>query len=166
MEIGYSNIACSYNELYREEQLAKIEAVMRYFKLPITALLLDIGCGTGIASERFKCKKFGLDNSIPLLKLAKGLDRVGGLAERLPFKTKAFDAVICLTAIHNFSNPLVAVEEMLRVSNQQVVSVLKRSKDYENLCNIIRDLLWVEHEIDSDKDTIFITRFQISTKQP
>jgi len=162
MSIGYSPIASSYNELYREEQLAKVEAVLKHFKPDRRDLLLDLGCGTGLASSGFKSRKVGLDNSMALLRLAPGLERVCGTAERLPFKTKCFDVVICLTAIHNFQEFKAALGEMQRVSNRQVVSVLRRSEKYREISNTIREMLVIQHEIETERDTIFIT--QVATR--
>ena len=161
--IGYSEIAPSYHELHKEEQLEKLRLVLPYLKLKKNALILDIGCATGLSSFLLSCNKVGLDSSMEMLRHAPDdMDKVCGLAETLPFKHHCFDAVICLTAIHNFADFRSAIAEMKRVSKGSVVvSVLKRSKRYEAIMNALTKGLLIDKELESDKDTILICKIAI-----
>ena len=49
--ITYSEIASSYNELYKDEQIKKLSMIKRNIK--IAPVLLDVGCGTGISTNYF-----------------------------------------------------------------------------------------------------------------
>ena len=64
----YNKIASGYNELYEEEQLKKLKNIKDNIKVNITDKLLDIGCGTGISTNYFKCKSTGIDNSKEMIK--------------------------------------------------------------------------------------------------
>lgn len=156
--MDYDKLAKSYNDLYLEEQLEKLRVISRHIKVKVSDKLLDIGCGTGISTNFFKCKSIGIDSSKKLIKFGKG-NLIYGVAEKLPFKERFFDIVLCITAIHNFENPEKAIEEILRVKKDKatvVITLLKKSKKY----NVIRKLIkrnFKTKEIDSQKDTIFIS---------
>ncbi len=153
----YNKIAKSYNELYEEEQLNKLDIIKRHIKIKKSDKLLDIGCGTGISTTFFDCKSIGIDKSKEMLKLGKG-KRIFGKAEKLPFKDKSFDIILCITAIHNFENQERSLNEILRVKKenaQVIISLLKKSKDYSKIKSLIIKKLKVK-EIESEKDTIFI----------
>jgi SAM-dependent methyltransferase len=90
--IGYSN------ELY--DTIAQ-------FGLRRGATILDVGCGTGIASAPFVANGFpvtGLDSSEAMLKKAKERNPqatfVRGEAEALPFPNERFDVVISAQTFH------------------------------------------------------------------
>ncbi len=157
--MDYNIIAKSYNGLYKEEQLEKLRIIKDYIKIKNNYKLLDIGCGTAISTNFFKCSTFGLDNSFNMLKQGRG-DLVNGSAENLPFKDKAFDIILCVTSIHNFGNPKKAINEIKRVKkdkSQVVITLLKKSKNYNRIKAIIKKKLNITKETDSKKDTIFIS---------
>ncbi|OHA17410.1 MAG: hypothetical protein A3H57_00975 [Candidatus Taylorbacteria bacterium RIFCSPLOWO2_02_FULL_43_11] len=75
-------------------------------------LILDIGCGTGIASEQL-CEKgaevSGTDIDADMIREAKANNRYSieyrvARAEKQPFKDRAFDAVTAFSAFHWFAN--------------------------------------------------------------
>ena len=75
-------------------------------------LILDIGCGTGIASEQL-CEKgaevSGTDIDADMIREAKADNRYSieyrvARAEKQPFKDRAFDAVTAFSAFHWFAN--------------------------------------------------------------
>ena len=92
----YSSIASGYDELYGEEQKEKFETIKKHIKLK--PLALDIGCGTGVVD--IGVKSIGIDPSLGLLKLHKGI-RVCAKAESLPFKDHSFNSIVSLTALHH-----------------------------------------------------------------
>ena len=48
----YNKIAKSYNGLYKEEQLKKVDIILKHIKPK--GKLLDIGSGTGISTKPFE----------------------------------------------------------------------------------------------------------------
>ncbi len=94
---------------------------------------LDVACGPGNFTRRFggivgpQGLVVGIDASETMLRrgaeeLRDGtIDNVAlvrGDALRLPFTDASFDAVCCFAALHLFSDPLAALEEMRRVLRQ------------------------------------------------
>ena len=155
--MDYDSISKSYNELYQEEQLKKLEIIKKYIKVKLTDKLLDVGCGTGISTNFFKCKSIGIDPSKNLIKQGtKNL--IYGKAEKIQFKDKYFDITISITAIHNFNNYKKGLREIKRVTKPKgkiIITLLKKAKKYQE----IKDLIIKEIKpriIDSEKDTIFI----------
>lgn len=152
----YDKIARGYNELYGSEQLRKLRIIKKLLDFKKTDFVLDVGCGTGL-SKALGCKLVGIDPSEELIKQANIL-AIKGVAEKLPFKDKTFDAVVSVTAIHNFKDPERALKEMKRVLKKEklAVTVFKKSKRF----NEIRDLIkreFVVKEFDEGRDMIFYT---------
>ena len=157
--MDYDIIAKSYNSLYKEEQINKLKIIKRKLVINKNNKLLDIGCGTTISTNFFKCKTFGVDKSLRMLKEGFGF-RVNGAAENLPFKDKSFDIVLCVTSIHNLENTEKAIDEILRIkkkNSQVAITLLKKSKKHQKIRKIIYKKLRNIEEIDEKKDTIFIS---------
>jgi len=154
----YNEISEGYEELHREEQLKKLELIADYLRPKKTDFLLDVGCGTGITTERWGCVKTGADPAIKLLKKTKkGVFYINAEAEHLPFKDKSFDIVISITAIQNFHNVKKGIEEIKRVGKKRfVLSVLKKSERIGKIKGIIERNFKVKKIIEEDKDFIFI----------
>lgn len=158
----YDKIADSYEELYGGEQLEKLEIISWYIKVKKTDKLLDIGCGTGISTNFFKCNSTGIDPGRKLLKKGKG-NLIYGKAEKLPFKEKTFDIILCITAVHNFKNPEKAIKEILRVTKPDakiVITLLKKSGNYAKIKNLIKEHFRKIKEVNSARDTIFIINYK------
>lgn len=151
MENYYNEISTAYDELHLEEQSKKLSIIKSHWNPK--GLILDIGCGTNIASKFFN-NIIGIDNSFSMLR--QGIN-VCAKAESLPFKTKSFDAILCLTAIHNFNDHKKAIKEMKRILKKDciAISILKKSSKFNEIkkeilkkfnCRIFED----------EKDVIFI----------
>jgi len=152
----YDDISEGYEELYREEQLKKLDLIAKHFKQSPNDLLLDVGCGTGLTTSPWKCKKIGLDPAIKLLKKAKPGLYVNAEAEHIPFKDKTFDIVISITAVQNFDDIEKGLKEIKRVSkNRVIISFLKKSSKRHLIEKNIRRLFNVRQIIEEDKDIIF-----------
>ncbi len=152
----YSGIAQGYEELHKDEQLGKLKLVLERLQYQKTDRVLDVGCGTGLSSLLFNCQKFGIDPAFELLQQAKPrLPVVQGIAEQLPFRDNAFDIVICLTALHNFTDPARALLEMKRVGTGKfAISILKRAKQFEELMKMVSKTFKVKEMLEDPKDFI------------
>mgnify|MGYP001567619447 CR=1 FL=1 len=152
----YDSISGGYDELHGEEQRRKAKLVLDLIKLKKTVSFLDIGGGTGYATEIFPGKRVVLEPSKGLREKVKGIS-VAGMAEKLPFPNKSFTLAICLTAIHHFKDPKKALQEMKRVSKKYVaVSLLKKAKNYEKLNELIKKELPKCEIIDDEHDVIYL----------
>lgn len=155
----YSAIAKSYDELYGEEQKKKAKIILENFKVSSKDFLLDIGCGTGISTKEFNCRKIGLEPEFELLKQAD-FPVVCGVAEKLPFKNKSFDVVISLTAMHNFKDFNSALQGIERTGKKElVISVLKKSTHKDKIVSSIKKMFNVKKIVDEEKDVILFAKF-------
>jgi ubiquinone/menaquinone biosynthesis C-methylase UbiE len=147
--MNYDQIAKSYNELHREEQLKKIKLIIDLLKIK-EETVLDVGCGTAFYSNLIK-NYTGIDPSKEMIKQAK-IKIILGQGENLPFKNKEFDTVISISAIHNFKDPIKGIEEIKRVAKNKIaISVFKRAKKLKIIENQLKDF----NRIEEDKDIIF-----------
>ncbi len=146
----YDKVAPGYNELHKDEQLAKVRIVLKEINLSRDTIL-DVGCGTALYSYLFRFYT-GIDSSQGMLDQANA-KVVFGEAENLPFEDKSFDIVISVTAIHNFKDPKKAIQEMKRVARKKVIiTLLKKAKNFEEILNELKDF----RQIDQEKDLVLI----------
>ena len=92
------------------------------------ATLLDVGCGTGYFSRRFRqagLSVTGIDPDIHMLEYARQqsneIDYQQGRAESLPYANDSFDYVAAVTSLCFVEQPELAVAEMWRVAKQAVL---------------------------------------------
>lgn len=151
----YDEIAESYNKLHGDEQLRKAKLILKHLKVKKSDKLLDVGCGTGIATELFPCKLQGIDPAKELVKQCS-FPAIVGKAEALPFKDNEFDLVISLTAVHNFDDIEKGLNEIKRVAKKRVIlSILKKSSKLNEIESLIKKLFKVGETIDDIHDLIF-----------
>lgn len=154
----YDIIAPGYDELHKEEQLKKYRVIQKNLVIGEENKLLDVGCGTGFSSEIFRCRIMGIEPSREMIKKKKtseNADFFQGRAEHLPFKDKAFDIIICVTAIHNFENPRKALEEMKRVGKGKgAITIMRKARKAQELRTLVEELFKVEDVVEEDKDSI------------
>ena len=120
MSADYSNLAEAY-DTYRIGYSADLYAALTEFGLQGGSKVLDVACGTGLASEpliKSGARVTGLDQSGEMLEYAKRnfpqSEWLQGTAEKLPFEDAAFDAAICAQAFHWFDRAQ-AMNEIVRV---------------------------------------------------
>ena len=97
--------------------------------------LLDVGCGTGHFSRRFRdagVSVIGVAPDQPSLVFARRIlpeiGYIGGNALALPFSARVFDHAIAVTSMCFIPQPESALGELLRVSKKRVVlGLLNRS---------------------------------------
>jgi SAM-dependent methyltransferase len=85
--------------------------------------LLDLGCGTGRALQ-LVTGAFGADASREMLSQAPRGRVVCSLAGALPFRTGAFEAVLCTNSFHHYPEPLETLREIRRVLSAHGRAVL------------------------------------------
>jgi SAM-dependent methyltransferase len=100
--------------------------ILRMLDLSPTDRVLDVGCGPGNYTRRIAEKStegtvVGIDPSEAMLARAVNhgvsgnLAYVRGDAAELPFRDAKFDAVCCVGVIHLLEDPMVGLDEMVRV---------------------------------------------------
>ena len=159
----YDATAKGYLELHGEEQLRKARTVLAYLKqhklIDASTRLLDVGAGTTHATALFPGDRTAIEPSKELLKQAKdaSIKLVHGSAESLPFVDKWFDVVICLTAIHNFTDIEKGLDELKRVASKTVViTVLKKSPKHDAIIKAINKRFKTIATLDDVTDTILV----------
>jgi len=162
----YDTLAAGYDELHGEEQRRKLAILKDYLKPHDDALLLDVGCGTGMSSDIFNCRIIGIDNSQAMLREGKRKERnnadyLRGKGENLPFKDRVFDHVISVTALHNFTDPKRALGEIKRVCRKNgAVTVLKKAKGARDLEALVDEVLGITDLVDGDFDRLLFFNIQ------
>jgi len=155
----YDEISEGYEELHKEEQLKKVELIKKYLKVKSSDKLLDVGCGTGLTTESWDCKRYGVDPAPKLLARARGRDKIEyklAPAESIPYPDDFFDVVVSITAIQNFEDISKGLEEIRRVGKSRfVLSFLKKSPKKELIDKLIRKIFEVTNIIEEDKDLIY-----------
>lgn len=152
----YSSIALGYDELHGEEQKRKLRLILDCIPFTSKELVLDVGCGTGIATRVLPSKVIGIDPSFGLL-LQAPFPVACGKAESLPFKDKVFDKAISLTAFHHVEDPLVALQEMRRVTKKEIIlTILKKSPRATALVHFLHTLCEIHKKLDDLHDHIFV----------
>lgn len=153
----YDEISQGYEELYREEQQKKLDYISQFFTPQKDDLLLDVGCGTGVTTRYWDCRRVGIDPAIKLIRRAKNAYYLNGEAEHLPFKDNSFDVVVSITAIQNFHDIKKGLAEIKRVGKERfVLSALKKSEKIKGIRREIQKIFDVTEEHEEDRDIIFI----------
>jgi ubiquinone/menaquinone biosynthesis C-methylase UbiE len=95
--------------------------------------ILDVGAGTGefthILREASPATVVAVDADWDLLRAGEVDESVVGDATRLPFRTDAFDLVVCQALLINLPEPAAAIREFARVSSELVAAVEPDNSD-------------------------------------
>ena len=120
----FSNLYDTVNPFIWNEEMR--DQALAWFDLDADDRVLDVGCGTGFATEgllQHTDEVHGLDQSDG--QLSKAFAKFGkqgdvrfyrGDAERLPFRTNSVDALWSSGSIEYWPNPVDALEEFRRVT--------------------------------------------------
>lgn len=134
--IGYSN------ELYD---------MIAAFGLRRGATILDVGCGTGIASEPFAMNGFpvtGVDPSEAMLSQASqrvpNASLVKGEAEALPFPNERFDVVISAQTYHWFDRARALAEGFRVLRRNGMIAVWWKHLMAQDTVKMLRDSVFRE----------------------
>lgn len=129
----------------------------------VNSLVLDIGCGTGFFTSKFK-KVVGLDVSRNNLLTAKQLlpekDFVLADATFLPFKQNSFDGSISMEVLEHISDPVETINEIHRCLVKGgmyllSVDVFSPSRPFSRFITekfVVTKELWHKKTILSDKN--------------
>jgi len=133
-------MATGYDAQYGSEQAEKFEATLNLVKLEPEAVVLDVGCGTGLLLERIMGNSefvVGVDFSRGMLRVAKeklrlfpNVGLVCADSDFLPFCEGVFSNVFAVTLLQNMPNPMATCRELVRVAKKNalfVVTGLKKS---------------------------------------
>jgi len=132
----YDEDSRSYDALYADEQLTKLEAALGA-GWKARGRLVDFGCGTALLTSRLArgCDAaVGVDVSIGMLRLAKRrrkVDLVLADASWPPLRPGAFDSLVCFTSFQNFRRKREAMKGMvacLQEDGSAVFSLLWRGE--------------------------------------
>lgn len=155
----YDEISEGYEELHKEEQEKKIAVIKKHLKVKKTDKLLDVGCGTGLTTKPWDCKRYGIDPSKKLLEKAGQKEIINyklASAESIPYKDHFFDIVISITAVQNFNDIEKGLKEIKRVGRDKfVLSFLKKSDKKEFIEKKIKELFNINMTIEQEKDIIY-----------
>lgn len=161
----YSNIAKGYNRLHQAEQEKKLIIIcdMLLAEPLLEGPLLDVGAGTGfsldILAKKLNTTCVGIEPSQGMIKEYTGTQElIQGQAENLPFSDETFSACISVTAIQNFSDIPLGIEEIRRVTKKKgtiIISCLKKSPKIKFVTETLSELLEVQEIIEEEKDLIF-----------
>jgi SAM-dependent methyltransferase len=119
---AYSEVADSY-DLATERITAQVnDPILDAVGATQGTRLLDVACGPGrlsAAASRRGCLVTGIDLAEPMVAIARRRCEQGvfhaGDAERLPFESGRFDAVVCSLGVLHFADPEQAIGEARRV---------------------------------------------------
>jgi ubiquinone/menaquinone biosynthesis C-methylase UbiE len=130
----YDATAQIYDTRYREEQAAKIKAALRHVQLDAGAVVLDVGCGTGLlfghvadAAERVVGLDFSRKSLLAARDRSKTFSSVGLVladADSMPFKDHVFSHVFAFTLIQNMPCPAETLQELERAARSKAVFVV------------------------------------------
>lgn len=92
--------------------------------------ILDVGCGTGelsrVLAEETAGEVVGIDADTELLAVAQSnvaIPLLAGDATRMPLSADVADLVVCQALLVNLPDPVAAVREFARVSNDLVAAI-------------------------------------------
>lgn len=117
----YDAVADGYDVRYRNYDYAEIKAGLAAFlgDAPLDAIL-EVGCGTGFWLRALAGRAAvvaGVDRSAAMLARARGSGAalIRGRAESLPWRDASFDRLVCINALHHFSDRDAFFAEARRV---------------------------------------------------
>lgn len=114
------------SQLFHRRRYRVLILVLKTLSRGYIESLLDVGCGRGYLYDMLRCEGVEVDNYVCLdidhLKLveAYGL-RVCADACRLPIATRRVKYVVVSEVLEHLRNPLIALNEILRVAEKYVI---------------------------------------------
>lgn len=124
--VEYDGVANSYNQRYKIGAYKPQGIASKLLNLiheTDAKRVLEVGCGTGhwLNLLQEQARVVGIDQSLGMLRKAVELEGkftlIQGDADLLPFRSKRFNVVYCVNALHHFKNPpafIAQASELLR----------------------------------------------------
>jgi SAM-dependent methyltransferase len=120
---AYDSVAMNYDRLTAPVFGSLARDLVSFLDPAAGAVVLDVGCGTGVAAEATAAViggggvVVGLDPSLPMLTRARRriLRLVAGVCPGLPFPDGAFDVVVANLVLSHFADLATAVGDLFRV---------------------------------------------------
>ena len=152
----FANRAANYVKYRPHYPKTVISWIKETIGLAQTALIADIGCGTGISSElflEFGCKVVGIEPSDEMREAANEVYRrfietghyqtVKGTAENLPFEAHSVDVVLAGQSFHWFDAPKFhkEVKRVLKPEGWLIMMWNSRQRSGTPLLDAYEDLL-------------------------
>jgi len=145
----YDNMAAGYDAQYEKEQVEKFEVALHSLSLDSNAVILDVGCGTGLLLKKLaKTARLvvGVDFSKAMVMRARERLRlflnvllIRADSDFLPLRKDVFTHVFAITLLQNMPKPRVTLRELMRVIRDKgfiVFTGLKKNftlNDFETL---------------------------------
>lgn len=139
----YDELAVAYDTLHGDEQDLKIELALDAVRSMDSDLVLDVGCGTGLLFDHIEesvGQIVGVDFSPGILKVAaercrnlrKGykVSMIRADADSLPFPEEIFDKVFAFTLLQNMPDPIMTLQETMRVARTDSMIVITGLKKF------------------------------------
>jgi ubiquinone/menaquinone biosynthesis C-methylase UbiE len=148
-----------YDLRYTEEQGAKYDMLLKRMGPKPHEIALDIGCGTGLLTQRLESQVVGIDISASLLSTAHSRLRgkesaqlIMGDAENLPFRSSSIEKSYAVTLLQNTPNPRSVLLEIKRVGRATAgVTALKKSFTRESFERILSQVDFSSVEVVDSK---------------
>ena len=130
---AFSRLAKRYDKWYEEHEdvfRKELECLKKGIE---GERVLEIGSGTGAFAKELNA--LALDPALGALRMGKtkGLESVLGVAEMLPFRSKAFDASYFVTSLCFVSSVKEALREAERVSRTVVACIIPKDSEVAKL---------------------------------
>jgi len=164
----YSTISASYDELYGEEQMAKLGEVLKLLRFEGDDIILDVGCGTGLITKRISegvGRAVGIDISREMVERGRqcGTEFLVCDAESLPFRQRVFDKVVSFTVLQNLADPSKTLSEMGRACHGvMVLTVLKEGWSPQRIAQLVGRHLSPHRVFELEKDFLCIGKVRSS----
>lgn len=119
MMIDYNSLAIRYR-YYRKPDPRIAERI--HFHLQGAQRILNVGAGMG-SYEPENCKIVAIEPSHEMISKRKNSKAtlIEGFAENLPFKDNQFDCSMAILTLHHWSNVVLGLKEMKRVTKDKIV---------------------------------------------
>ena len=110
----FNDLAATWDETARNNDPAKLQALVKKLALPSDGWILDVGTGTGVflpyigGSVKGGCRLVSMDFALNMVLIAKkkqsaqGTEFICAEIESVRFKSELFDAVICYSTFPHF----------------------------------------------------------------
>jgi demethylmenaquinone methyltransferase/2-methoxy-6-polyprenyl-1,4-benzoquinol methylase len=144
----FDDSACVWDKKHNADNNHKLDKLIRKFGIKKGAKIIDLGCGTGIISEKLSGlagengKILCCDFSINMLEVARKKAGLGDFsficadAHELPFKSNFFDCTVCFSSFPHFENKKGVLKEANRVlknGGSLIISHLLSSREIANV---------------------------------